>query len=101
MTDKTQLEAIAKLQVRKYQDIIGTDLAQQIIDLCQPKWIDVNDHPPLPLTKIVLLFETEATRFGEYVPSMKRFEPISSSEKQWTLQPTHWMPLPELPGESE
>lgn len=92
MSDK--LEQIAELQVRKYQDIIGEELAQQILDICQPQWIDVNERLP--------------DKRGDYLAFSRSTTGVAwmffnTTRNTWTsgddyiTNVTHWMPLPEPP----
>ncbi len=55
------------------------------------KWISVKKELPKPYVKVVLLFPTDTTRFGELIQGV--FVPVTASEKQWTLEPNFWMPL--------
>lgn len=57
-----------------------------------PDWIPVTEQMPRRFEPVLLLFETGARRIGQYTESVG-FHSYGYSQ-DWTLTPTHWLPLP-------
>lgn len=72
------------------------------------KWISVKDEFPEPYEPVLLAFDGGDCRYdiGSYDPDWDdddRFPSSwadSDSHKAFDCDPTHWMPLPALPGEA-
>lgn len=106
MNDKTQLEQIAEIfeqvgsEIMRHQKdgLSYYEAAEKTLDICQPKWIDVNDRLP-DKSGYYLVVTT-----GFYKSDRAHIEKYSINENlHWygLRDVTHWMPLPEPPEKSE
>lgn len=95
MTDKTQLERINDIifTITDSDDTLGfherNRFAQQILDLCQPKWID-NRRPDKNGWYL--------TKCSNYSPYPMKVNWFFRGKWETTSDISKWMPLP---GESE
>lgn len=58
------------------------------------KWINVNKRLPLQLTKVLAL----GTDGEQWVMTYSHKRGWRCPLENWSIEVTHWMPLPELPN---